>query len=283
MRLITCASFLAACAVFAADRRVSIDCHAQEATCASVLEAVQTGAKAEKWAIADDALLRLRVVVTPHAVLFELGDEKGLRLITHTDAIDYRAPHATADGLFLLSVLTVILIPPAVELLPPTTLADKVVAWTAKTRQVLRKGAVQKQRWTGPGEVRGARWVITVGTVRVLRRAEVEELMVLDGDDDFEELAPDAQEAMEADYAARLVLPALVGVFDAEDGLKTGDGKATVIIQSLDGRFLPNMFVKGNPDLGGLLRTKGLAVGMPAFPLKGATRVLVPITVRRRR
>ena len=80
------------------------------------------------------------------------------------------------------------------------------------------------------------------------------------------------------------MLASFVDVLDHEDGLKTGDGKATLVIQSLDGRFLPNMVVKGNSELMELrLKTKGLAARSPAFPLKGATRVLVPITVTRRR
>ena len=182
MRLITCAALIVASTSFAAQQRLStsVDCHTDEATCAAALEAVRAGVTAEKWANADDAPLRLKVVVKPHAAFFELGDEKGLRVITHTDATEYRASHAVADGLFLMSVLTVATIPIAVELMPATTLADKVKAWTAKTRQVLRKGSAQKERWTGPSEVRGTRWVITVGAVRVLRRAEVEELMVLE-------------------------------------------------------------------------------------------------------
>lgn len=285
MKALGCVLMLSCGSAIAAQRlSVSIDCHTEEATCAAALEAVQTAVKAEKWPLADEAPLRLRVVVKPSVAFFELADEKGVRLITHTDVTHYRAPHSVADGLFLMSILTVATIPIAIELQPPTTLADRVAAWTTMTRQVLRKGAARSDRWTGPGEVRGRRWSIVVGAPRVLRRADLEQDMILDGDDDFQELAPDAQEALEALYAARLVLPGLVELLDAQEGLKPGDGKATLVIQSIEGRFLANMRVKDNAALSGALplRTKGLAVGAPSFPLKGATRVLLPVTVKRR-
>ncbi|GMU63256.1 MAG: hypothetical protein AMXMBFR34_50190 [Myxococcaceae bacterium] len=263
---------------------LSVECHAEESLCAAALEAVQAGAKAEKWANTPDAPLKLRVVVKPHVAFFELADSQGIRLITHTDVTHYRAPHTVADGLMLLSILTVATIPIAVELVPPTSRSDMEAAWTAMTRQVLKKSSGKQRGWIGPGEVRGKHWSVTVGPARVLRRPVVEELMFLDGDDDFEALAAGTPEALEAEYAARLVLPTLVSRLDSQTDAKLSDGKGTLLIQSVDGRFLPNTVVRDGEGLSWFpITIKAAAAGQPSFPLKGATRVLLPITVKRRR
>lgn len=95
--------------------------------------------------------------------------------------------------------------------------------------------------------------------------------------------AADSVDALEASYSASLLLPALVQLLDDTDGLAVGDGKATLVVQTIDGRFHPSLVVRGNAALSRSLprSSKLVPPRAPAIHLAGATRILIPITVTR--
>lgn len=245
------------------------------------------GVKAERLgsAAADAYDFELVAKVQPIAVFFELRDRKGIRLIAHTDVAEYRAPHAASDGLVFLGFSALIAFAPiAYELHQPTTLADRSRAWTVMTRRVIRQGIRGGKSYVGAREGRSKQWRVDFGTPEVRRKRVIADDEVLAQDSDFELATAGSDEVLEATYSASLVLPELISLLDSAESIEIGDGKATLVVQMIEGRFHPSLQVRGNAALSRTLprSSKLVPPRARAISLPGATRVLVPVTLRRR-
>ena len=72
---------------------------------------MSAGARAQHVQLVEgeaDGGLQLQARALANAVVFELRDDAGLRVIAHTDLTHYRAPHSTGDTFVLLGILTVV-------------------------------------------------------------------------------------------------------------------------------------------------------------------------------
>lgn len=287
MSLLIVGALLASDAVAAPVRlRTQIECLAEQVQCKAVEAAMAVGVKAERLgsATADAYDFELVAKVQPIAVFFELRDRKGIRLIAHTDVAEYRAPHATSDGLVLLGFFTLALAPIAYDLHQPTTLEDRSRAWTVMTRRVIRQGILGGKSYVGAREGRSKKWRVDFGTPEVRRKRVIADDEVLAQDSDFELATAGSDEALEATYSASLLLPELVSLLDSAESIEIGDGKATLVVQMIEGRFHPSLQVRGNAALSRTLprSSKLVPPRTRAISLPGATRVLVPVTLRRR-
>ena len=94
----------------------------------------------------------------------------------------------------------------------------------------------------------------------------------------------------ESDYRAphasddgKLVLASLTIVLIPIEasGLAIGDGKATLVLQLVNGSFRPSLGLRGNLALSRSMSSKQSLIPprAPAIPLPGATRLLIPITI----
>ncbi len=237
--------------------------------------------KAERVTVSDEAEFELVAKVQESRVFFEVRERGSLKFITLTDESDYRAPHASDDGKLVLASMTIVLIPIAIALRDPTTQADRVRAWTTKTRRLIHEAVVGKASFFGATEARGTRWIVRFGTPTVLRHPVLEELEVLSKDDDFQPVDASSDDAHEATFSASLVLPELTRLLDETSGLVIGDGKATLVLQLVNGSFRPSLGLRGNLALSRSMSSKQSLIPprAPAIPLPGATRLLIPITI----
>jgi hypothetical protein len=287
MILLIVGALLASDAVAAPVRlRTQIECLAEQVQCKAVEAAMAVGVEAERLgsAAADAYDFELVAKVQPIAVFFELRDRKGIRLIAHTDVAEYRAPHAASDGLVLLGFSTLAFAPIAYGLYQPTTLADRSRAWTAMTRRVIRQGIRGGKSYVGAREGRSKQWRVDFGTPEVRRKRVIADDEVLAQDSDFELATAGSDEVLEATYSVSLLLPELVSLLDSAESIEIGDGKATLVVQMIEGRFHPSLQVRGNAALSRTLprSSKLVPPRTRAISLPGATRVLVPVTLRRR-
>ncbi len=287
MILLIVGALLASDAVAAPVRlRTQIECLAEQVQCKAVEAAMAVGVEAERLgsAAADAYDFELVAKVQPIAVFFELRDRKGIRLIAHTDVAEYRAPHAASDGLVLLGFSTLVFAPIAYDLHQPTTLADRSRAWTVMTRRVIRQGIRGGKSYVGAREGRSKQWRVDFGTPEVRRKRVIADDEVLAQDSDFELATAGSDEVLEATYSASLLLPELVSLLDSAESIEIGDGKATLVVQMIEGRFHPSLQVRGNAALSRTLprSSKLVPPRTRAISLPGATRVLVPVTLRRR-
>ncbi|MCP3141935.1 hypothetical protein [Pyxidicoccus xibeiensis] len=287
MTLLILGALLASDAVAAPVRlRTQIECLAEEVECKAVEAAMAVGIKAERLgsAAADAYDFELLAKVQPVAVFFELRDRKGIRLIAHTDVAEYRAPHAASDTLVSLGFVTLLFAPLAYELHQPTTLADRSRAWTLMTRRVIRQGIRGGKSYVGAREARSKQWRVEFGTPEVRRKRVLADYEVLAQDSDFELATEGSDEVLEATYSVSLLLPELVSLLDSAESIEIGDGKATLVVQMIEGRFHPSLQVRGNAALSRTLprSSKHVPPRARAISLPGATRVLVPVTLRRR-
>lgn len=268
--------------LLAAAPSVSVVTHCEaDAGCALLDEALRQAAAAEGHGVVDGGAWELSAWPAGNTVFFELRSDAGVQLITHTDELNYREPHRGADLALFFSVLTVVTAPMALELHAPTTEQDRQQAWSLVSRRLLKSGIAKGTKWWGPTEARGQKFVVRFSTPRVLRHRVLEDGEVLASDADFEEVSPDSDEGREARYSVSQLLGGFVRELDGTDAVEVGSGTGTLFVQIVNGHFR-NTQIRDNSALLGSIPFGGrrLVAAVP-FPLRGATRILVPFRVSR--